>query len=226
MRKLFEIGGLAAAAVLIVFGVVAIAMGVNGRHTVQNSLSGEYIVGTPDMNKTTIAAEAKKAGLPASIKLPTANIAGKTINNGTLAREFASYVRIHTLEATGGLTYAQMGRYQALPTAPAKVTDAHGGTNDATYAVTDPQTKQPVDNGRRAIWTTSLGLQTALNTSYMAEQLSVFGIVVGVALLLAGLGFAILAIGGALRNPATALKFLTKTPVQTPTASKAPLPVV
>ena len=59
MRKLFEIGGLAAAAVLIVFGVVAIAMGVNGRHTVQNSLSGEYIVGTPDMNKTTIAAEAK-----------------------------------------------------------------------------------------------------------------------------------------------------------------------
>ena len=108
MRKLFEIGGLAAAAVLIVFGVVAIAMGVNGRHTVQNSLSGEYIVGTPDMNKTTIAAEAKKAGLPASIKLPTANIAGKTINNGTLAREFASYVRIHTLEATGGLTYAQI----------------------------------------------------------------------------------------------------------------------
>jgi hypothetical protein len=32
-----------------------------------------------------------------------------------------------------------------------------------------------------------------------------FGIVVGVALLLAGIGFAILAIGGALRNPETAL---------------------
>jgi F0F1-type ATP synthase membrane subunit c/vacuolar-type H+-ATPase subunit K len=35
----------------------------------------------------------------------------------------------------------------------------------------------------------------------MAEQISLFGIVVGVALLLAGIGFAILAIGGALRNP-------------------------
>ena len=44
----------------------------------------------------------------------------------------------------------------------------------------------------------------------MAEQLSVFGIVVGVALLLAGIGFAILAIGGALRNPQTALRFVHK----------------
>jgi hypothetical protein len=38
--------------------------------------------------------------------------------------------------------------------------------------------------------------------SYMAEQLSVFGIVVGVALLLSGVGFVILAIGGALRRGA------------------------
>ena len=39
MRKALEIGGFVAAAVLIVFGVVAIAMGVNGRSTVQDSLS-------------------------------------------------------------------------------------------------------------------------------------------------------------------------------------------
>jgi F0F1-type ATP synthase membrane subunit c/vacuolar-type H+-ATPase subunit K len=44
----------------------------------------------------------------------------------------------------------------------------------------------------------------------MADQLSLFGIVVGVALLLAGIGFGILAIGGALRNPDTALSFLHK----------------
>ena len=41
----------------------------------------------------------------------------------------------------------------------------------------------------------------------MAEQLSLFGIVVGIALLLAGIGFGILAIGGALRNPDAALVF-------------------
>ena len=39
MRKLFEIGGLVAAAILIAFGVAAIVMGVNGRSTVQTSLT-------------------------------------------------------------------------------------------------------------------------------------------------------------------------------------------
>ena len=57
-------------------------MGVNGRNTVQDSLKQEQIVGTPDMNRTAIAAEAKKAGLPASIKLPTTDIAGKPIDTG------------------------------------------------------------------------------------------------------------------------------------------------
>ena len=36
------------------------------------------------MNAAAIAAEAKKAGLPASLKLPTADIAGKPITNGKL----------------------------------------------------------------------------------------------------------------------------------------------
>src|ERR1051325_10904199 len=210
MRKAFEFGGLIAAAVLIAFGVVAIVMGFNGRSTVSSSLKQEYIVGTPDMTQTAIAAEAKSAGLPASIKLPTADIAGKAITNGTLARDFAKYMRIHTLEATGGLAYAQMGRYQALSTAPAKVTDGLGGTNDTKYAVIDTKTKQPVSNPRRDIWTTSLALQTALNASFMADQLALFGIVVGFALLLAGIGFGVLAVGGALRNPETALAFLRR----------------
>jgi hypothetical protein len=96
--------------------------------------------------------------------------------------------------------YAKMGRFQALPTAPKSSTDGNGGTNDAKFAVVDPQTKQPVDNGRRNVWVTETALTTALNTSYMAEQLALFGIVVGVALLLAGIGFGILALGGALRG--------------------------
>ena len=36
--------------------------------------------------------------------------------------------------------------------------------------------------------------------SFLAEGTSLFGIVVGIALILAGLGFVILALGGALRN--------------------------
>jgi hypothetical protein len=72
------------------------------------------------------------------------------------------------------------------------------------------RTNQPTDNGARNLWVTETALTTALNTSYMAEQLALFGIVVGVALLLAGFGFAILAIGGALRTTDAALPFIAK----------------
>jgi hypothetical protein len=210
MRKFFEIGGVVAAAVLVAFGIAAIVMGVNGRSTVRDSISLEKIVGSADMSPAAIKDEAKKAGLPSSIALPTVDVAGKPINSGDRARAFASYMRIHALEASGGLTYAEMGRFVAKPETPKNLTDGHGATNVDTWAVIDPKTKQPVENGSRNVWVTETALSTALNTSYMAEQLSIFGIVVGFALLLAGLGFGILAAGGALRNPQTAFRFLHK----------------
>lgn len=210
MRKVFEIGGVVAAAVLIAFGITAIVMGVNGSSTVNDSLKQEKIVGSPDMTPAAIKAEAKKAGLPANISFPSLAVAGKPINTGERARAFAGYMRIHALEATGGLTYAEMGRFMAKPGTPAQFTDGHGATSDEKYALVDSKTKQPVENGARNLWVTETALSTALNTSYMAGQLALFGIVVGVALLLSGFGFAILAIGGALRNPETAFTFLHK----------------
>ena len=72
MRKSFEIGGFIAAAVLIAFGIGAIGMGLNARSTVNNTLSQEQIVGTPDMTPTAIKAEAKQAGLNVSdLSFPT-----------------------------------------------------------------------------------------------------------------------------------------------------------
>jgi hypothetical protein len=189
MRKLFEIGGFAATAVLVVFGVVAITMGVNGRSTVHKSLALEQIVGSPDMNATAIAAEAKKAGLT-GVTLPTADIAGKPINTGQRARDFASYMRIHALEASGGLTYAQLPRFA---TADGK------GTSDETLALKSAS-GQPLDNPVRATWITETALTTALNASFLAENVALFGIVVGIALLLTGLGFGVLVIGGSLRG--------------------------
>jgi hypothetical protein len=210
MRKVLEIGGIVAAAILVAFGVASIVMGMSGRGTVRDSLKLEQIVGSSDMTPTLIKDEAKQAGLPATLKMPTMDIAGKPIDTGARARAFASYMRIHTLESTGNLTYSQMGRYTAKPGTPAKFTDGHGATNDSKYAQLDPKTQRPIDNGLRNLWVTETALTTALNTSYMAEQISLFGIVVGVALLLAGIGFAILAIGGALRNPATAFLFFSR----------------
>jgi F0F1-type ATP synthase membrane subunit c/vacuolar-type H+-ATPase subunit K len=203
MRKVLTIGGFVAAAVLIAFGIGAIVMGVNGRNTVQNSLRQEFIVGSPDMTPALIKAEASKAGLPATISLPTVSVAGKTIDNGAKARAFASYMRIHALEASGGLTYSQMPRFASQD---------GKGTNDPAKAL--QVNGRPVDNAARNLWVTETALSTALNTSYMAESLSLFGIVVGIALLLSGLGFGILAAGGALRGVEDGFGFFGKRAAQ------------
>jgi hypothetical protein len=52
---------------------------------------------------------------------------------------------------------------------------------------------------------TETALATALNVSHVAEQIGLFSVVVGIALLLSGIGFIILAfvvLGGARRKPA------------------------
>jgi hypothetical protein len=190
MRKALEIGGIVAAVVLIGFGVGSLVLSIQGRDTVQHSLKLEGIVGTPDMTPSAIKAEAGKTLANASVDWPTCDVAGKAIDSGARAKCFASYMRIHTLEATGGQTYAQMPRYA---TADGK------GTNDPAAAQKGAN-GQPLDNAARNIWVTETALTTALNTSYLAEQIAVFGIVVGVALLLSGIGFGILALAGALRN--------------------------
>ncbi len=208
-RKAFEIGGLLASVVLIAFGIAAVVMGFGGRSTVSDNLKQQKIVGTPDMTPTAITAEAKKAGLnPASLPIPSCSVAGKTVDSGSSARCFAQYMQIHTLEATGGKYYAQMPHYA---TADGK------GTNVASQALT--KNGQPVDNPARDIWINETALTTALNTSYMADQTALFGVVVGIALLLSGIGFAILAVGGALRNPDSVLRSLSKSSKAAPAAS-------
>ena len=195
MRRWLQYGGFAAGIVLIVFGVVAIAMGMNGRSTVRDNLAQEKIVGSPDMTPALIAVAAKDAGLK-NVSLPTCNVAGVTVKTGAQARCFASYMRIHGLEASGGQTYSQMARYA---TADGK------GTNDTTAALKS-DSGQPLDNPVRAVWISETAFSTALNVSYMAEQLALFGIVVGIALLLSGIGFIILAAFGTIRLAATATK--------------------
>ncbi len=197
MRRAFEIGGIVAAVVLIAFGAAAVVMGANGRSTVQSNLLAQKIVGTPDMTPAAITGEVKKAGLNvADVTIPTCSVANVTVNGGSTARCFAQYMSIHALEATGGMLYSQMPRFAS--------TDGKG-TNDPTLA-TKGTGGQPLDNPARNVWVQETALSTALNTSYMADQISLFGIVMGIALLLSGFGFAILAVGGALRSPDSVLK--------------------
>jgi hypothetical protein len=203
-RKLLEWGGFAAGAILVAFGIVAIVMGFSGRATVANSLKLEKIVGGADMTPALIAKEAKDAGLT-NVELPTVAVAGLAIDSGPRARAFASYMRIHALEATGGFTYAQIGRFTAKPGAPKAELAVGGGTDNPQYALLDAASKQPVANGIRNLWVTETALTTALNTSYMADRLGLFGIVVGIALLLSGIGFIVLAFAALHRKAAAQL---------------------
>lgn len=198
-RRVLRIGGVISGGVLIAFGIVVIVLAINGRSTVHDELRAQQITGTPDMTPSAIKAEGTKAGLK-NVTYPTCDVAGQAIDTGPRARCFAQYMNIHALEATGGFTYSQMGQYTAKPDTPNEQLEPGGGTSNVQYAETDPKTGQPVPNGARNVWVTETALATALNVSYMATQLSLFSLVVGIALLLAGVGFIVLALGGALRG--------------------------
>jgi len=185
VKKLFAYGGIAASIILIAFGIGAAWVGVSGRDQVRSNLKLERITGTPDMTPAAIKGEATKAGLK-NVSLPSCNVANQAINTGARAHCFASYMRIHALEATGGQVYAQLGQYL----------DKSGkATSDKALAAKDPKTGQPVANPIRNVWITETALSTALNQAFFAEQVSYFGIVTGIALLLTGVGFLVLSFG-------------------------------
>src|SRR3954447_18019509 len=162
MTKLLQYGGIAASIILIAFGAGALLMGVAGRAEARDNLKREQIVGTPDMAKS---------------------VANKQVTTGAQAKAFADGMRKHTLEATGGQAYSQMGRY---------LTAAGKPSDDEKAAAVDKQTGKPVENGARNIWVTETALTTALNTSFFAESVATFAIVMGAALLLVGGGFLVL----------------------------------
>lgn len=192
MKRILEIGGLAAGVAMVAIGIVAIVMGFSGHSTVVDSIKQEKITGSADMNPTDIRAAGKEAGLPDTTDYPDCDVAGKPIDSGERARCFAEYLRIHALEATGGKVYAEMGRF---------LKEDGTDTSNPEEAAKNPDTGRPVENAQRNLWVTATALATALNTSYLAEQIAMFGIVVGVALLLSGIGFMVLAwytLGGAL----------------------------
>ncbi len=199
-EQVFRWGGVVAGAVLIAFGIGVTVLAINGHKTVTTELKQQKITGTPDMTPAAIEAEGAKAGLK-NVSYPTCTVAGQSVDTGTEARCFAQYMNIHALEATGGYVYSEMGIYAAKADAPKSELAPGGGTSNVQYAQTDPTTGQPVQNAARNVWVTETALSTALNTSYMATQVSLFGIVVGIALILAGIGFVILALGATASRP-------------------------
>jgi hypothetical protein len=200
--KFFKYAGIVASVVLIAFGVGSLVSGIAGRETVHDNLALEQITGSPDMTPAALAAEVKAAGLK-NVALPTCSVANQPINTGARAKCFASYIRVHALEATDGRTYSQMGQFL---TADGKE------TSEASQAAKDPKTGAPTPNGARSIWVTATSLSTALNVSFFAESVALFAIIMGIALLLIGIGLFVLTVRW-LREPASAAR---ATPTVTP----------
>ena len=172
MRKLFGYGGIAASVILVAFGAGAIGIGANGYNEVRDEIAAQKITAGDD------AAEITNGKLQP----------GQAIKTGADARAFADIMEFHTLAATEDRRYAEMGRYL---TADGK------DTSDEALAAKTPEGR-PVENGLRNMWVTETALTTALNTAFFAERVALFSIVMGVALLLTGIGFLVLTLGGAL----------------------------
>jgi hypothetical protein len=173
MRQLFAYGGIAASIILVAFGIGAIVIGIDGRNEVRDAIAEQNITATPDAGEITNG------------KLEP----GQAIKTGAEAKAFADVIEHHALESTEGQRYSEMGRF---------LTPEGEQTSDEAAAAKDPETGRPVENGLRNLWVTETALTTALNTSYFAEQVASFSIVMGTALLLTGVGFLILTLGGAL----------------------------
>ena len=172
--RLLRIGGYASGGVLIVFGVAVIALGIWGFNFTRDHIEREGIT-FGSIEDPAVAEHAP-------------DWAGEPVDTGRKALAQAEIMREHTLSNTGGLTYAEMGRYVS-----AADPDDPAGTNDEAAAATD-ESGQPISNSARNIWVTETALATALDMGFMSEMLSIFSIVVGIALLLTGIGLVILAL--------------------------------
>jgi hypothetical protein len=171
--RFLRIGGYVSGGVLIVFGIAVIALGIWGFNFTRDHIEREGITFGP-IEDPAVAAHAEQW-------------AGEPVDTGRKALAQAEIMREHTLSGTGGLTYAEMGRYQSAenPSDPA-------GTNDEAEAAKD-ESGEPISNSARNTWVTETALATALDMGFMSEMLSIFSVVVGVALLLTGIGLVILA---------------------------------
>jgi hypothetical protein len=168
-----RIGGYLSGGVLIAFGIAVIVLGVWGFAFTRDHIEREGI-SFGSIEDPAVAEHAP-------------DWAGEPVDTGRKALAQAEIMREHTLSDTGGLTYAEMGRFQS-----AANPDDPAGTNDEAEAAKD-DSGQPISNGARTIWVTETALATALDMGFMSEMLSIFSIVVGIALLLTGIGLVILA---------------------------------
>jgi hypothetical protein len=146
----------------VTFGMVVIALSVNGHRTVISELKQQKITGTPDMTPTAIKDEVTKAGLkgvsPSELRRRRED--DRHGQRGAVLRAVHERPRA-TRDGRLRLRLLEMGQYATKPNAPKAQLAPGGGTNNTTSAQIDPKTGAPVQNAARNVWVTETALSTA-----------------------------------------------------------------
>src|SRR4051795_7461463 len=174
MKKAFPIALMVLGLVLVGAGIYTTTRGFQAKDDVKTELVAQNIT-TPD----------------------DASIPGVQVNSATSAESMARVINHHALEASGGLTYSQLGRFAAADGNTA-------GTNDATKAALDSAGK-PLANPVRNTAFQASALETSLWSSVLAFNVS--DLVIGLGFMILVLGLAVGGMGialGGLAIPAIA----------------------
>ena len=163
MKKAFPIALMLLGVVFLGAGVYTINRGFDAKDQVRTELLAQKITTTPD-----------------------ASIPNVRVDSPATAKSMADIIGHHAEEATGGKTYAELGRYLAK---------TGGDTNDEAAAVKGADGK-PVANPVRNVAFQASALRTSLYTSVMA--FNVAQLVVGLGAMMLALGVAIGGVGVAL----------------------------
>ena len=165
MKKAFPLLLMAMGLVFLAAGAYTVQRGFDARDQVRDELTAQNIV-TPD----------------------DASIPGVKVTSAATAESMADIIDHHALDATGGLTYSELGRFMAADGDLA-------GTSDPEAALLGEDGK-PVPNALRNTAFQASTLRTSLYTSVMA--FNVADLVVGLGLMIAVLGVALGGVGVAL----------------------------
>jgi len=175
MKKAFPI-------ILMIIGLVFVAA---GGYTVYRGLDAKH-----DVKRELVA---QNITTPEDASMPNVQV-----NNAATAESMARIINHHSLDATGGKTYSEMGRYLA--------TDGTD-TNDTNAAVKGADGK-PVANPLRNTAFQASALETSLWSSVLA--FNVADLVMGLGVMIIVLGVAVGGVGvalGALAIPTMAREF-------------------
>jgi hypothetical protein len=175
MKKILPILLMLVGVAFIGGGVYTTARGFDAKEEVREALVAQNITTPPD------------AAIPNAL-----------VQDAATADAMADVIGVHVAEATGGRTYAEMGRF---------LTPDGGDTSDEKEALKD-EAGNPVTNPTRNVAFQASALQTSLHTSHMA--FNVADLVIGLGVLISVLGISLAGIGialGALAIPALARRF-------------------